>query len=193
MMFATAQQSYSRVTSDTDPYQIVDIAQFTASPRHMSNIGKLSIAMAPGKKSKRWDRDLLCDLRAITDSGVSIIVCLLEWSEMQRLGITDYPRLAQEAGLVFYHVPIRDLGCPKQKELEVLVPIIIDHLMHSRTVLVHCSAGKGRAGLITACCLTHFGYSAKQAIDVVRSRRPGAVQTEQQEQCVHNYQQVYGY
>ncbi|GFO43952.1 tyrosine phosphatase domain-containing protein 1 [Plakobranchus ocellatus] len=62
-------------------------------------------------------------------------------------------------------------------------------------VAVHCHAGLGRTGLIIACYLIYNNrVGARKAIQYVRSRRPGSIQTKQQvATCLEfeQYLQVY--
>ena len=64
-------------------------------------------------------------------------------------------------------------------------------------LLVHCGGGKGRAGTFAACCLAMWGeppsldlaaarpvLSAQEAIRIVRSLRPGSIETQEQEAFV---------
>lgn len=127
----------SRISSDQYPYKIVDIAHFIL-PENINHKGRLAVSIAPGKKDKRWNRDLSADLQAIKDNGIQIIVCLLEWHEMQKIGIIDYPRKAQENGFLFYHLPIKDRNIPLQQDLIALIPDIVKHLASGMNVLVHC-------------------------------------------------------
>lgn len=177
----------NRITSYDHPYPIIDIAHFCKN-NDISNLnGRLSLSFSPGKKDKKWNRDLNQDLNLIKLDGIQVIVCLLEWSEMSSLQISNYPKLAQADNFLFYHLPIRDLGYPQEQQLHILIPILIGHLISGQSVLVHCRGGLGRAGTICACCLCHFGYDGKTAIEEVRKKRPGAIQTTKQEQCVINY------
>lgn len=174
----------SRKTSDQKPYHIINIAHFKINENVQ---GRLALSIAPGKKDTRWNRDLKKDLDVIKANGIQVIVCLLEWSEMQKLKITEYPTLAQGYGFVFYHLPIKDMGVPNQKDIDVLIPILIQHLFQGQNILVHCKGGLGRAGTISACCLGHFGYEGLTAINMVRMQRPKAIQTDKQEECVVKY------
>jgi protein-tyrosine phosphatase len=177
-----------RLTSTQSPYTLIDVA-------HIVNIinpelvGRLVISICPGKKDKSWNRNLMMDLDVIKANNINVIVCLLEWSELQALSISDYPRRAQEAGFIFHHLQIRDGSVPSVKDLAGLIPVIIQHLLMGQNVLVHCRGGLGRAGTICACCLSHFGYMGQDAIDEVRLRRPGAIQTLKQETTVRTYSQ----
>lgn len=176
-----------RVTSERDPYQIIDIANVISNPLKPYVKGRLSLSISPGKKDSKWNRDLEMDLNVMKTNGVQVIVCLLEWSEMRKLGISDYPRKAQESGFLFYHIPIRDRGTPHQNEISVLVPLLVQHLAFGQNILVHCRGGLGRAGTVCACCLGHFGYEGRLAIDTIRKLRPGAIQTSRQMECVVQY------
>lgn len=160
-------------------YKIIDILQV--------HTGKLCLSITPGKIDKQGNRNLTMDLKAIKDDNIKIIVCLLEWPEMCYLNISDYPKKAQEEGFLFYHLPIPDRGVPQQREVNVLVPLLVKHLSAGRNVLVHCRGGLGRAGTICACCMGHFGYEWKTAIKTVRQKRPGAIQTNKQEKCIMQY------
>lgn len=176
-----------RTNSVQNPYQITDIAHFYIKDINPNIKRRLCISMCPGKKDKRWNRDLELDINAIKLNDIQVIVCLLEWSEMRMLGIIDYPEKIQKQGIYFYHLPIRDRGTLYQKELCVSIPIIINHLIDGDNVLVHCRGGLGRAGTICACCLCHFGFDSEKAIEIVRKQRPKAIQTKKQEDSIAQY------
>lgn len=173
-----------RITSTQDRYKMINVAQVNVSCERKS---KLFICSAPGRKDHKYNRDLDMDLNDIKNNKVNVVVCLLEWTELKFLNILNYPKKAQEKGLLFYHLPIRDLCAPTQKELKVLIPVLVKHLSGGNNILVHCRAGLGRAGVICACCLIHFGLSGEKAINVVRTQRPGAIQSKKQEECILDY------
>lgn len=177
-----------RRNSFGDPYRVIDIAHFALNGDTKS---RLSISIAPGKQDEKWNRDLQVDLNDIKDNGIHIIVCLLEWSEMIKLHIADYPKKAQENGILFYHLQIKDRGIPAKDELTAIVSIIVTHLYAGKNVLVHCRGGLGRAGTICACCLGYLGYDGETAIQTVRKHRPGAVQTKKQAECVMNFSRQF--
>ncbi len=151
--------------------------------------GQISFSMAPGRKDRRWNRDLTQDIAALVGHRVSVVLCLLEWSELNKLHLLDYPSRLQATGITFYHLPVADNQAPAVKELAVLVPAIISHWQQGIHVLVHCRAGLGRSGLFVACCLVYLGYTADQAISLVRNERRKAIQTVIQEQCILAYSQ----
>ncbi len=73
----------------------------------------------------------------------------------------------------------------------------------ARAVLVHCGGGKGRAGTVLACYLCKHGVAAPEpgcrtavgepamsadaAVRLIRSLRPGSIETEQQRRFVGRY------
>ncbi|MCX7144513.1 MAG: hypothetical protein NT123_26490, partial [Proteobacteria bacterium] len=50
--------------------------------------------------------------------------------------------------------------------------------------LLHCKGGLGRTGTVAAKLLIEFGYSADEAIDIVRNARADTIDTGQQESYV---------
>ena len=161
-------------------FEITEIAK-------IQNKGRLTVSMAPGKKDKKWNRNITRDLLSIRESGIQVIVCLLQRSELKCLSLSDYPRKASDAGFIFYHLPIRDRSTPHCDDMNILIPIIIKHLCSGHNVLIHCRSGLGRAGTVAACCLSHFGLTPENCIEIVRFQRPGSIQTSDQEQFVFKY------
>jgi len=50
--------------------------------------------------------------------------------------------------------------------------------------------GKGRSGTIAAILLIEFGEDNKKAIEIVREKRKGAIETEEQEKFILNYNRI---
>lgn len=173
----------SRLTSVSTPYECTEV--LCINNRLVT--GKLYMAMAPGRKDGKWNRDIDADLNAIHAVGINTIVCLLEWHEMQEMGVIDYVRKAKSRGFIFYHFPIRDLSCPNLSQSKTIIPKILNLLLRGNKILVHCREGLGRAGTICACCISALGYTPQKSIELVRKCRRGAIQTTQQELCIYNY------
>ena len=65
--------------------------------------------------------------------------------------------------------------------------IIIFSLL-SQAVGVHCAHGKGRTGTVISCYLVkHFKLAPNEAIEKLRSMRPGSVETSEQEEMVRTF------
>lgn len=149
--------------------------------------GKLMISEAPGRQDTYQNRNLAEDLKTIKSQDVQVIVCLLEWWEMHKLGLQEYPREVQNNNIVFYHFPIACRESPKTKNIISITNIIIKHLANGDNVLVHCREGLSRAGLVCACCLTHYHYQAYNAISEVKKRRRGALNSQCYNDTIENY------
>lgn len=177
------------INYNKEVYTITNIFKVSSSNNVniSGKLGTLSISMCPGKKDTKHVRDLDTDLQQIMAAKVDVIVCLLPWSEMRSLKIADYPAKVKRLHIPFYHVPITDMGIPDYRQLDTIIPIISSFVEEGLHVLVHCRCGLGRAGTICACCLGYLGYDWVAAIELVRSKRSGAIQNSIQERCIMKY------
>ena len=67
-----------------------------------------------------------------------------------------------------------------------------DSVSAGRPVGVSCGAGLGRTGTILACYLVSQCFSAEEAINKVRVRRPGSIETREQEDAILAYAKTVG-
>ena len=174
------------LTSKNSPLRIDTIAL-------PGNRGHIGMTFCPGKKDNQgysgitWDRDLSTDLDSIENWGANAVVTLLEEFELKMLGISNLPSLLVSRGIEWHHLPIRDVDIPdnhfelKWRENGQRIKSI---LFGGGRVLLHCRGGIGRTGTIAAKLLVEFGFKPSDAIDLVRSTRPGTIETEAQEQYV---------
>ena len=58
-------------------------------------------------------------------------------------------------------------------------------------VVAHCRAGFGRTGTMLACYLVTQGFHAEQAVASVREKRPGSVETPEQERFVAEFEKYW--
>lgn len=155
--------------------------------------GRLGLTSAPGKWHAGMDsssdtlvRDDLLWLR--DHHGTRLLVTLTEELEMRRLGISRLLPTARRLGLRTIWFPIPDVSVPRDVE-EAVPPVrrIVSAMRRGETVVVHCRGGLGRSGTIAACCLVALGRGAEEAIALVRSARPGAVEVRAQEAFVTRF------
>ncbi|MBO6885775.1 MAG: ADP-ribosylglycohydrolase family protein [Marivita sp.] len=178
-------------TSITHPLRIDDLV--------IGN-GRLGITFCPGKKGASvfgaaWDRDLDLDLDAIKGWGAKAVLSLIEDHEFEMLGVAELGEAVKARGIVWVHFPIRDLDTPTDEAMGTWAAISAQlraTLERGGRVLVHCRGGLGRAGTIAALMLIERGWSAPQAISDVRTVRPGAIETEEQERWVTRRARHYG-
>jgi len=121
-------------------------------------------------------------LNHIATMGVTRIVSLLEVEEAANLGLGNEKYLSQNLGLEFVHFPIADFGVPTSPQAfsEFVKQQYLDVLDGQRTV-VHCRAGIGRTGIVTASLLLHCGYTPLEAFEKVSAMRGESMPDSQQQ------------
>ena len=167
-------------TSKTHPIRIAEVA---------TGRGTIGVTFAPGKtdahgRTGPWARDLAADLDAVAAWGAGTVVTLLEPEELRQLSI---PRLGAEIerrGMEWIHAPIPDRNTPGpafEAGWPDLGRRLRARLDGGGKVMIHCRGGLGRAGMIAARLLAETGVDPDVAITRVRAVRPGAIETDAQE------------
>jgi len=84
--------------------------------------------------------------------------------------------------------PVPDFAAPSKDQIKRMIKFIGEALAADRPVGISCGAGLGRTGTVLACYLVSSqGYAAAAAISAVRKKRPGSIETKQQEQAVKDF------
>ena len=155
-------------------------------PRNFSWLiqGKIAGLGRPGGfafvPSRGGDARLENDLTFLTGRGVRVLVSL-----------TEEP-LAEEVVRRFpidcLHIPIVDMTPPTMDQVRWFIDFVEQAELAGKPVAVHCDAGRGRTGTMLACYLVWKGYVTADAVNRVRSRRPGSIETTDQELSVFDYE-----
>ncbi len=88
----------------------------------------------------------------------------------------------------YLHVLSDDMGVPTFDDLKNSVDFIHNRIEDNEPVMVHCLAGLGRTGTILACYLIKYEkMSAEDAIQHVRKKRHGSIQSFVQEELIFQY------
>jgi protein-tyrosine phosphatase len=180
-------------TSETHPIR-VDTVPVDGIP------GRLGITFAPGKKDAAgaapwrdflWDRDLDADLAQLrTDWATDVVVSLMEEHEHAEVAIHDLYAAVERHAMRSVPFEIVDGSVPGDDESDAFDRLIDDlhaELEAGRNVVIHCKGGLGRSGMVAACLLVRSGAGPDDAIDTVRSHRPGSIQTFAQEEYVQAF------
>ena len=175
--------------SENSPLQIAEV-------RLAQGGGSLGLTLCPGKKdvSRSWNRDLGADLQAIRVWGATTVVTLIEDYEFRLLGIETLADEARALGMNWVHLPIVDVSIPDSRFEDAWIndgSKLHDSLDAGEKILIHCRGGLGRAGLVAGRILVERGWSPEKAIAQIRSVRPHAIQTSEQEQYVHKSKVIH--
>jgi atypical dual specificity phosphatase len=109
------------------------------------------------------------DLTYLRSEGIRAIVRLaypgrddfvIESSAVEAAGIRDLA------------IPVEDFHAPTQAQIEQAISFIDAHRDAGEPVAISCGAGCGRTGTILASYLVARGYSARDALTEVISKRP---------------------
>ena len=142
-------------------------------PRNFSWIEQAVIA-----GSGRPDTEI--ELRSVWGEGVRAI-----------LSLTSSPLnkdTVRQVGFDYLHEPIQN--APTLEQLHKIMTFITTQKSQSKPILVHCAEGVGRTGTVLAAYLVHSGSLADDAVRRIREKRPGSIQTPEQERVIHEFEKV---
>ncbi len=77
--------------------------------------------------------------------------------------------------LLYVYYPIQDGRIPNKKKLDALGRFGAFLIKDGHKVLSHCGLGLNRSALVAGVILVHLGMKGKDAVSLLRSRRPGAL------------------
>jgi len=144
---------------------------------------------ASGRYPGRIYRGMLADdLASLRRADVRWLILLVEDLELRRWGDPQIVSRGAAAGVVIVRHPIPDGGVPASMHvMEDILGRIREAQRHAK-VAIACMGGIGRSGLVAACALVESGWSASDAIALVRrARHPQAVETAPQESFVAGF------
>ena len=121
------------------------------------------------------------------DKNIWLVCVLLTNSEIQYYYKGELLPLYGIFGMDVIHFPIPDFGIPKSiEDFDRLQTTLVDYPAN-KAVLIHCRGGIGRSGLCVGGFLIKLGINPMHAIQMVRNKRHGSVETEEQEEFLFEY------
>ncbi len=126
------------------------------------------------------ERGVEADLDTLREWGASGIVSFIQSMEFHMVHAPDMGQLIQDRDMWWKHMPIRDMSTPNKRFEELWQeqsPDLHKSLLNGEKIALHCLAGLGRAGMMSARLMVEFGVKPKDAITAVREARRGTIQT----------------
>ena len=158
---------------------------------------KIFLTCFPGRKGTEVtysESIFLENLNNFNNLDCNTILSLVEDSEFEKLcDKKNFVRSIYAKNLKWTHMPIEDLKAPDRQfneKWETTKVLLKNDLIEGKNIVIHCMGGKGRSGTIAAVLLIEFGEDNKKAIEIVREKRKGAIETEEQEKFILNYNRI---
>jgi len=126
----------------------------------------------------------------MTDEKIKTVVVLLTDAQIKQYYEDNLIEVYRDEGFNVIHYPIRDFSVPKDLRSFNNMLHEINNKLKTENVLIHCSAGWGRTGLVAAGLAVLKGHKPEAAINLIRGVRPGSIETQQQERFIRTY---YGF
>merc|ERR1719167_455308 len=88
-------------------------------------------------------------------------------------------------GLIIHYIPVEEFKAPSLEQINEFIRIYSEAETRQEAVAVHCRGGNGRTGTMLAAFLVwKRGLEAMEAVHMVRTLRPRAVENRTQEESV---------
>lgn len=124
---------------------------------------------------------LVRDFEFLKENNIDAIVSLTEKPLKKSL--------VEEFGFEYVHLPILDFTIPTFDQINEFVSFTNRLRLENKNIVVHCDSGMGRTGtMLSIYLVSSKRYTAKEAISEVRQRRPGSIETSEQEDIIYKYE-----
>ncbi|XP_052085009.1 protein tyrosine phosphatase domain-containing protein 1-like [Mytilus californianus] len=151
----------------------------------------LAMARPSSKAIKKFDI-----IKQFKEKGITSVISIQKPGEhadcgygLEESGFTYDPQMFMENGIYFYNFGWDDYGVASLSTILDMVKVI-QFAVSDGKVAIHCHAGLGRTGVIIASYLVFTNrIHADDAIQFVRSKRHGAIQTRGQMEVIREFEQ----
>lgn len=113
----------------------------------------------------------------LLDNEVNVLVSAVEDIEQKLWNCSNYFSRVCKAGIRVVRCPVKDMSIPSVQDLISLSNIVKEHTSNGLRIAFQCGEGLGRAPAILSACLVIYGYTAKEAVTMIREVRPNSFLT----------------
>src|SRR5262245_58121057 len=132
-----------------------------------SQPGRLGIMPRP--RGSDWLED---EIRTMRESGVDVIVSLLENHEVEELDLQEESACCNANGIAYLSMPIIDRGVPESgRETLDFARKLKSFLDGGKNLVIHCRYGRGRSSVIAATVLALRGVPIETAFNMIAKAR----------------------
>ncbi|PJK02179.1 hypothetical protein CO615_03095 [Lysobacteraceae bacterium NML75-0749] len=123
----------------------------------------------------------------LAESNIKVLVNLEE--------SVRYPlQELRDAGIEFRHVPMPDMSAPSFDQALEICRLAESLISNNQGIVLHCRGGLGRTGTCLASILIWHGETAENAINIIRTHEPKAIQSRSQVAFLHDFaERIYGW
>ena len=159
--------------------------------------GRIGMAACPGWAPRSplegsAVRDFEQDMSAIVRWAPHLVLNLLESDELWEYRVGMLPQTLAARGIPYQHLPMAPDGLPDpgfEQRWTLVSPGLRDLLRTGGKLLVHCSDGMLRSGLLAGRLLIELGCRPEDALNRVHAARAGALTApEQRAYLLHHVQ-----
>lgn len=127
------------------------------------------LATMPHPRGDDWLEDEIIFLK---NSGVDVLVSMLEYHEIKRLRLEQEEFFCREKEILYLNFPVVDRNIPDSfEEVFHFVQKLSGFYKEGKKIAIHCFAGIGRSSLIACCLLILQGMDVDDAFFKISQAR----------------------
>lgn len=132
----------------------------------IETIANLRLAIMARPRAGDWLQDEISHWK---ESGVEIVVSLLESEEVSELELELEATFCRQNDIAFISFPIPDRGLPTDTQAALRLASILTNT--GKPVAIHCRAGIGRSSIMAAAVLITVGFTPEEALHAIQKAR----------------------